>query len=221
MVNGEGNAWYAKQPWLVGCNFVPSTAVNDVEMWQRATFDETTIARELGWAHDLGFNSVRVFVNYIVWEVDAAGLKQRFGRFLDVAERHGIRVLPVLFDDCFRAEPRIGKQEEPVPGVHNSQWVQSPGVKRRSDRATWPKLEQYVRDMVGSFAARSSGCWLGKCITSPVSRCALVGAAFRWARQAEPSQPVTATVFGNEEMQRRVLELSDVISFHQYGPLRS
>ncbi len=25
--------WYQTQPWLVGCNFLPSTVVNDVEMW--------------------------------------------------------------------------------------------------------------------------------------------------------------------------------------------
>jgi hypothetical protein len=42
--------WYERQPWLVGCNFLPSTAVNDVEMWQQETFDPATIDRELGWA---------------------------------------------------------------------------------------------------------------------------------------------------------------------------
>jgi hypothetical protein len=214
----KANAWYAGQPWLVGCNFVPSTAVNDVEMWQRETFDEATIGRELGWAHDLGFNSVRVFVNYIVWETDAEGLKRRFGRFLAVAQRHGIRVLPVLFDDCFKPEPHAGKQAEPVPGVHNSQWVQSPGVRRRGDRAAWPKLQQYVQDMVGSFAGDPRVlAW--ELYNEPSQSLPLVEAAFGWARQARPSQPLIATVFGNAEMQRGILELSDVISFHHYGPL--
>ncbi len=212
------NEWYAMQPWLVGCNFLPGTAVNDVEMWQGETFDETTITRELGWAHDLGFNSVRVFLNYIVWETDAAGLKQRFGRFLAIADRQGIRVLPILFDDCFKPEARAGRQEEPVPGVHNSQWVQSPGAKRRTDRTTWPKLERYVRDMVGTFAGDQRVlAW--EVYNEPSQSLPLVEAAFRWARRAMPSQPVTATVFGSADMQHRVLELSDVISFHQYGPL--
>jgi len=128
-------AWYKKQPWLVGCNFLPSTAVNDVEMWQGSTFDPATIDRELGWAEDLGFNSVRVFVNFIVWKDDAGGLKDRFGRFLAIAERHGISTMPILFDDCFKPEPRPGKQDEPVPGVHNSQWVCSTSTSGSKERS--------------------------------------------------------------------------------------
>ena len=122
----RAQAWYAARPWLVGCNFLPSTAVNDVEMWQAETFDPATIERELGWAHDLGFNTVRVFFNYVVWEADAKGSKERFDRFLAIADKAGIRTMPILFDDCFKPEPRVGKQDEPEPGVHNSQWVQSP-----------------------------------------------------------------------------------------------
>lgn len=214
----KANAWYAEQPWLVGCNFLPSTAVNDVEMWQRETFDDETIGRELGWTHDLGFNTVRVFLNYIVWESDAAGLKQRFGRFLAIAAHNGIRVLPILFDDCFKPEPHAGRQEEPVPGVHNSQWVQSPGVRRRGNRSDWPKLEQYVQEMVGTFADDPRVlAW--EVYNEPTQSLPLVEAAFRRARQAKPSQPVTATVYGTPEMRQRILELSDVISFHQYGPL--
>ena len=63
------NAWYAQQPWLVGCHFLPSTAVNDVEMWQPDTFDEATIECEIGWAQSLGFNTVRVFLNSVVWDL--------------------------------------------------------------------------------------------------------------------------------------------------------
>ena len=145
-------AWYDSQPWLVGCNFIPSTAVNDVEMWQAESFDPRTIDRELGWAQDLGFNTVRVFVNYAPWEANAAGLKENFRHFLKIAHQHRITTLAVLFDDCFKPEPHVGRQADPEPGVHNSQWVQSPGVKRRGDPTAWPKLEQYVKDMVGTFA---------------------------------------------------------------------
>ncbi len=56
----ESNNWYAKQGWVVGCNFVPSSAINQLEMWQSDTFDPKTIAKELGWAKDLGFNCMRV-----------------------------------------------------------------------------------------------------------------------------------------------------------------
>src|ERR1700680_1310422 len=88
----EANAWYAKQPWLVGCNFIPSTAINQLEMWQAGTFDPKTIDRELGWAQDLGFTSVRVFLHDLPWKQDARGFEQRIDKFLEIAAEHKIRV---------------------------------------------------------------------------------------------------------------------------------
>jgi Domain of unknown function (DUF4380)/Cellulase (glycosyl hydrolase family 5) len=213
------NEWYAAQPWLVGCNFLPSTAVNDVEMWQAESFDAATIERELGWAHDLGFNTVRVFLNYVVWEADAEGLKKRFDQFLAIADKKGIRVMPILFDDCFKPEPRFGKQDEPVPGVHNSQWVQSPGVKRRGARAAWPKLEQYVKDMVGAFASDKRVLAWDLYNEPGKESLPLVEACFRWAREARHDQPLTTCVYGGSADPKRLGELSDVISFHDYSSL--
>ena len=86
----KANDWYGKQPWLFGFNFVPSTVVNDTEMWQAETFDPKTIDRELAWAHGLGYNSCRVFIQYIVWKQDPAGFKKRFDQFLAIAAKHGI-----------------------------------------------------------------------------------------------------------------------------------
>lgn len=205
-------AWYQQQPWLVGCNFLPSTAVNDVEMWQPDTFDTATIDRELGWARELGFNTVRVFLNYIVWEGDAAGFKQRLQQFLELADRHGIRVMFILFDDCFKPEPQRGPQPDPEPGVHNSQWVQSPGARRRGDQAQWGPLEQYVKDIVGSFGQdRRVVIW--DLYNEPSQSRALVEATFRWARAVHPSQPLTSCWLG--------VEYSDILSFHSYGDLKS
>jgi hypothetical protein len=210
--------WYEKLPWLAGCNFLPSTAVNDVEMWQAETFDPKTIDRELGWAQDLGFNTVRVFINFVVWKADAEGLKKRVERFLAIADRHGIKTLVILLDDCFKQNPHVGKQDAPIPGVHNSQWVASPGNRLLKDAGTWGELERYVKGMVGAFAGdRRVLAW--ELYNEPTQSLPLVEAAFGWARQARPSQPVTATVYGNAEMQRRILELCDVVSFHHYGPL--
>jgi hypothetical protein len=210
--------WYNSQPWLVGCNFLPSTAVNDVEMWQKKSFDAKTIDRELGWAQELGFNTVRVFVNYVVWDADAAALKETMRRFLAMADQHGISTLVILFDDCFKPEPAVGKQPDPEPGVHNSQWVQSPGVKRREDRAAWPRLEEYVKDIVGTFASdRRVLAW--ELYNEPTASLPLVEAAFKWARAARPLQPLTTTIYGTPEMRERIIELSDVLCFHNYGPL--
>ena len=204
--------WYEKQPWLVGCNFLPSTAVNDVEMWQPETFDEKTIDRELGWAQDLGFNTVRVFINYVVWETTAAGLKSCLNRFLGLADAHGIKVMVVLFDDCFKPEPQSGRQPDPEPGVHNSQWVQSPGVTRRSDKSFWPSLERYVRDVVGAFAA-DDRLIIWDLYNEPSQSKELVEASFQWARSAHPSQPLTSCWLG--------VEYSDILSFHCYGDLKA
>src|SRR5436853_7779262 len=84
----QANAWYAKQPWLVGCNFIPSTAINQLEMWQADTFDPATIDRELGWAEGLGMNCVRVYLHDLAWEADAGGFKKRIGQYLDIADKH-------------------------------------------------------------------------------------------------------------------------------------
>lgn len=40
--------------WYFGANFIPSTAINQLEMWQKETFDPTTIDRELGFARKIG-----------------------------------------------------------------------------------------------------------------------------------------------------------------------
>src|SRR5262249_33529976 len=87
----KANEWYRRQPWLVGCNFIPSTAINQIEMWQSDTFDPTTIDRELGWAAAIGFNSMRVFLHDLVWQTDAEGCNQRISQYLEIAERHGIQ----------------------------------------------------------------------------------------------------------------------------------
>ncbi len=219
--------WYRGQPWLVGCNFLPSTAVNDVEMWQRETFDAATIDRELGWAQQLGFNTVRVFLNFVVWREDAAGLKQRFAEFLQIADRHGISTMPILLDDCNFAGrvAATGPQPDPVPGVHNSQWVSSPPLAMVTDRAAWPAVEQYVKDLVGAFGQdRRVVVWdlynePGNGVSG--SSQPLMEAAFAWARELKPTQPLTTGAWTDfaSPISRRMLELSDVVSFHGYDPI--
>jgi acetyl esterase/lipase len=211
--------WYKQQPWIVGFNFVPSTACNTTEMWSAETFDAPTIDKELGMGAKLGFNSCRVFIQYIVWKNDPEGLKKRLGQFLSMAESHGISTTLVLFDDCSFGEPRqtepyMGKQREPIPGMILPSWTPSPGLKAVADKTVWPDLEKYVKDIVGTFAkdkrvlmwdlyneAGNSG--MG------VNSRPLVQAAFRWARQAGPEQPLTSCWMAMDE--------SDVISLHTYG----
>src|SRR6202162_3139752 len=148
----KANAWYQAQPWPVGSNFIPSTAINELEMWQVASFDPREIDKELGWAESLGMNTMRVFLHDLLWQQDAAGFQQRIDTFLSIAARHHIRPMLVLFDSCWDPLPHLGPQHPPTPGIHNSGWVQSPGATALADPNQYPRLKSYVQGVVGAFA---------------------------------------------------------------------
>src|SRR5215469_16085261 len=148
----RANQWYAKQPWLVGANFLPSNAVNELEMWQGETFDPAEIDRELGWAEQIGMNTMRVFLHNLLWDQDAPGFQKRIDQFLAIAAKHHIRPVFVLFDSCWDPNPKLGPQRPPIPGVHNSGWVQAPGKAILSDPSQYPQLRAYVMGVVGAFA---------------------------------------------------------------------
>ncbi|MHC4249358.1 MAG: glycoside hydrolase 5 family protein [Planctomycetota bacterium] len=220
--------WYDRAGAIRGANYLPRSAVNTTEMWQADTFDPATVDQELGWAESAGYNGVRVFLQYIVWRDDPDGFKQRVAEFLSIADSHGIGTMLVLFCDCSFAgkEPYPGRQDEPAPGVHNSGWVPSPGLELVTDRAAWPGLERYVKDVVGAFADdRRVIIWdlynePGNSRMGEKSL-PLVEATFAWAREAEPGQPLTTGVWNafDGRMSGRIMALSDVVSFHGYdGP---
>jgi hypothetical protein len=237
----QANAWYQAQPWPVGANFLPSTAINELEMWQADTFDQATIDRELGWAEGLGMNTMRVFLHNLLWEQDPDGFKRRIDTFLTIAARHHIRPVFVLFDSCWEPFPKLGPQHPPIPGVHNSGWVQAPGAAILADPAQYPKLEQYVKGVVGAFAndprilawdvwnepdnGNDSSTAKGEPRNKNEIVLKLVPQAFAWARSVHPVQPLTSGVWHGDwasldvmpPMARVQIEQSDVISFHNYG----
>ena len=237
----KANNWYQQQPWLVGSNFNPADAINELEMWQAATFDPQQIDKELGWAQNLGMNTMRVFLHDLLWQQDAAGFKQRLDTFLTISAKHKIRPIFVLFDSCWDPFPKLGTQRAPRPGVHNSGWVQSPGAAALQDPAQYPRLKEYVVGVVGAFANdprvlawdlwnepnntndRAYGSVEPKKKTELVL--ALLPQVFDWARSANPSQPLTSGVWEGDwsspeklsATQHIQLEQSDVISFHNYS----
>jgi hypothetical protein len=244
----KANDWYAKQPWLVGCNFIPSNAINQLEMWQPESFDLATIDKELALAKGLGFNTVRVFLHDLLWERDAKGLLDRIDQFLGVADKHGIGVMFVLFDGVWDPDPRLGKQRDPAPHVHNSGWVQSPSRDILKDPARHSNLAAYVKGVIGRFkgdrrvqvwdiynepdntnvnAYGSNSKTKTELPNKPELALALITKAFAWAREAGPSQPITSGVWAGSwktldamsPMARFCAEQSDVISFHTYTPL--
>jgi hypothetical protein len=219
------NTWYARQPWLTGCNFIPSNAINQLEMWQAETFDPATIDRELGWAAGLGFNTVRTFLHDLLWQADPQGFKQRIDCFLAIASQHGIRPMLVFFDDCWNCDPKIGSQPAPQPGIHNSGWVQSPGLGVvNSDPSAWGRLEHYVKEILTTFA-NDERILLWDLYNEPGNSgngersLPLLKAIFEWARKVNPSQPLTAGIwFDNKELNKFQLAASDIVTFHNYHP---
>lgn len=240
----KANAWYREQPWLVGSNYIPSTAINQLEMWQADTFDLATIDRELGWAEGLGFNTMRVFLHDIPWREDREGFLKRIDQFLEVAAKHKIRVMLVIFDSVWDPYPKAGKQRDPKPHVHNSGWVQSPGRIILEDPARHDELEGYVKGVVGHFREdpriviwdlfnepdnpNTSAYGSVEFAEKPARALELLKKTYAWAREAGPTQPLTSGVWtGNDwsnseklqPMWRFQLEQSDINSYHDYSPL--
>ena len=236
--------WYAQQPWLVGSNYVPKSAINELEMWQESTFDPTQVDKELGWAEAMGMNTMRVFLHDLLWQQDAPGFRKRIDQFLTIASRHHIRPLFVLFDPCWDPAPQLGPQHAPVPGVHNSGWVQSPGAKALADPNQIPRLKAYVQGVVGAFAKddrilgwdvwnepdnAGGGNYSSTELKheDKVSRVALLlPQVFAWARTVNPTQPLTSGLWdvdfthsdsAQHEVDRVQLRESDIISFHNYS----
>jgi len=235
----RANQWYAGQPWLVGANYIPSDAINELEMFQAATFNPALNDKELGMAESIGMNTIRVFLQDQLWKQDPQGFKARLDTFLSIAARHHIRPILVLFDSCWETNPKLGPQHPPIPGIHNSGWVQSPGKQRLLDKTVEPELTAYVEGVVGAFAEDqrvlawdiwnepdNQGGDALEDVAAKVQRVdELLPRVFAWARSAHPSQPLTSAVWtGNwhdpdkESATTRIqLEESDVISFHDYG----
>ena len=98
----QAREWYTNQPWLVGCNFLPSNAINQLEMFQQESYDSQTIEREVSWANNLGFNSLRIYLHDLLWKEDPRGFCNRLDDLLTICSKHSIRPILVLFDDCHR-----------------------------------------------------------------------------------------------------------------------
>jgi hypothetical protein len=238
----RADAWYAKQVWLVGSNFIPSTAINELEMWQAATFDLPTIDRELGWAEGLGMNTMRVFLHNLAWKQDRAGFLDRMDKFLQVADKHHIRIMFVLLDSVWDPNPQIGPQRAPKPHVHNSGWLQAPGAAILKDPSSWStEIEPYIKEVVGRFGKdrrvliwdlmnepdNDNGKKASELPNKSEAAQQLLEKVWVWARQAKPTQPLTSGVWRKQDytddtklspMERLQLRNSDVITFHNYDP---
>jgi hypothetical protein len=220
----QTKTWKETAGWMSGCNFQPSTAINQLEMWQEETFDPETIDRELGWASELGFNMMRVYLHSYAWKQDPEGFKDRMNRYLTISRSHGIYTTFVFFDDCWNPVSKPGPQPLPKTGIHNSGWIQDPSVDLRSDTTSlYPWLEEYVKDILNTFSDDSrvviwdlynepgNSGHLNKSLP-------LLKNVFKWAREVNPSQPLTVGIWHLDlhDLNKFQIENSDIISYHQY-----
>ena len=238
----KAEAWSKARPWQVGSNYIPSTAINQLEMWQADTFDPDTIDRELGWAQGLGFNSMRVFLHDIPYRDDRDGFLGRIDRFLKIADAHEIRPMLVLFDAVWDPNPAAGKQRDPRPHVHNSGWVQSPGRAILEDSTRHDELEGFVKGVIGRFKddprvlawdmfnepdnPNTSAYGKLEFAAKPRRALELLRKSYAWARSVDPSQPITSGVWVGDDWSdpenltpvwRFQLDQSDIVTYHDYN----
>lgn len=220
----KAKEWAKDLPWLRGSDFIPSTAINQLEMWQAETFDTATLNRELGWAEKIGFNCMRVYLHHLAWETDSTGFKNRMGKYLDIASGHKIKTVFVIFDDCWNPVYQSGKQPDPKPGVHNSGWVRDPGELIYSNPAITAVLETYVKDILNSFR-NDNRIVAWDLYNEPGNSnygnrsLPLLKQVFIWSREVNPSQPVTCGVWNNDlkDLNNFQVMNSDIISYHNYS----
>jgi len=219
----KAHEWYAKYKWITGCDFLPSNAINQLEMWQKDTFSPNLIDKELGWAASIGFNTMRVYLHSIAWKQDPEGFKKRVSDYLSIANKHHIKTIFVFFDDCWNKEGFAGKQPDPKPGIHNSGWVQDPGDPYSTQEDKFPELEKYVKDVMGRFS-NDERILLWDLYNEPgnsgkkTSSLPLLKKIFTWAREVAPSQPISAGIWAwdFEELNTFQILNSDVVTYHDY-----
>ena len=220
----QANEWYKQWGWLRGSDFIPSSAINQLEMWQAESFDTATINRELGWAENIGMNSMRVYLHHLAWELDPEGFNNRMDQYLGIADKHHISTIFVFFDDCWNATYHAGKQPDPKPGIHNSGWVRDPGDKIHEDSTLNVTLEKYVKDVLTHFAS-DKRIVLWDLYNEPGNSkyenksMTLLQNVFKWGREANPSQPLSVGVWNKDlvDLGKYQLENSDVITYHNYA----
>lgn len=219
----EAGQWYARQGWLRGCDFIPSTAINQLEMWQAESFDTATISRELGWAQSIGLNCMRVFLHHLAWQQDPDGFKTRMEQYLTISNKKNIKTIFVFFDDCWNESYHTGTQPPPKPGVHNSGWLRDPGKLLYDDPGLMKVLESYVKDVLKTFG-KDQRILLWDLYNEPGNSnyqnksMVLLKNVFQWSRQINPSQPLSAGVWNKDlrELNQYQLAASDVITYHNY-----
>ena len=226
----KANAWAAANPWWCGVNYIPANAVNYTAMWDKTGFSPDVIRRELKLMSGMGMNCVRFVMQYKVYEDDPEYFAGAFEKFLSLCEEAGVKAMPVFFDDCafgVNTDPVAGRQSEPLEGWYAWAWSPSPGHTMVVDEREHPKLERYVKDMI-SRHKNDRRILLWDLYNEPTNgglkkrSLPLLRKVFAWAREVDPSQPVSSGMWnGDKALNEILLANSDVVTFHCYSSAKA
>lgn len=193
-----------------------------MEMWQADTWSPEIIDKELGWAESLGMNVVRVFLHNLFYEHEPESYYNRIDEFLQIADKHHIKVMFVFFDSCWNDDPVAGPQSQPQAGIHNSGWLRCPGTKMLNDNTMWHRLEAYTKDTIRHFK-NDDRVLVWDLFNEPSNSgytdaiLPLLQKTFEWAREVNPSQPITSGWWIDHELSNEFMFTnSDIITFHNY-----
>ncbi|MBL7041288.1 MAG: hypothetical protein ISR77_21810, partial [Pirellulaceae bacterium] len=203
--------------WMHGANYTPSYAATDVETW--LNYDPAVVDRELGYAERIGLNCVRVFLQSLVYEHAPEKFLGNFADFVDRADSHGLKVMPILFDSCFGVSPSLESQH---------MWVANPGPDRMSE-ADFEALDAYVRAVVTPYVGDERIALWDVMNEPTVTVLSLTdeGRAQIWtfvrhyarlAHKLDSTHAITVGVAGTDSS--KVIDLIDVLSCHSYAPTR-
>jgi len=199
--------------FIHGADYVPSYAKTSVQYW--SDFRPAVFEKEMSYGQELGFNSVRIWLQYWSYEHDPSGFLNHVDEFLTIASKHGIRPMLVIFDSCFGISPSAESAE---------QWVASPGPDHMGEDF-YPAGDRYVRTLMERFG-KDQRVLMWDVMNEPESTW-LVGAPggkklvydfvrhyIRYTHSFNPIQPVT--MGANDTHNDEVVNDVDVLSLHSY-----
>jgi hypothetical protein len=233
--------WYDSIPWIRGCNFMSSDCANRIDQWQALGFEGrlATADRELALAASIGFNSIRLILEFIVWDQEHDGFMERFDRYLSTAYKYNIRSMIVFGNDCMPPKdenyrpPRLGKQhydwgyhggrKHSPHAQHNKMGyslLDEPELAERHYKMVREIMEKYKHDprILIWDLYNEPGHSRREQVTMPHLQ-----KFFEIAREVAPDQPITTGLWRGilsdklSPLDELIVWNSDVISYHSYG----
>ena len=236
--------WYNSRPWLRGCNYMSADCANRIDQWQSLGFEERlqTTDEELALAASTGFNTIRIILEFIVWDQEHDSFMERFDRYLETAAKHGISCMVVFGNDCMPPKNEFWKPLQ--LGEQHYDWGYHGGRKysqhSRFSAVGYHLLDEpelalrhyeWVREIMTAYRDDERICMWDmynepgaanrRDVTMPHLK-----KFFEIAREVDPIQPLTCGLWHMpdencrpyNELEQFALDNSDIVSFHCYSP---